>query len=102
MIGFWDAVASAGPYAKNLHLAPDRKPHQHLITQFLQAGCSSWCPTNSVKALKVIRKTGRINQICMSAGCMNTVKKQQGENNTVLSSGQESCTRQRLLVADSS
>jgi len=25
---------------------------QHLITQFLQAGCSSWRPTNSVKAPK--------------------------------------------------
>ena len=24
MTGFWDAVASAGPYANNLHLAPDR------------------------------------------------------------------------------
>jgi len=23
MMGFWDAVASAGPYANNLHLAPD-------------------------------------------------------------------------------
>jgi len=23
-VGFWDAVASAGPYANNLHLAPDR------------------------------------------------------------------------------
>jgi len=33
MMGFGDAVASAGPYAKNLHLAPDRQPHQHLITQ---------------------------------------------------------------------
>ena len=42
---FGDAVASAGPYANNLHLAADRLPHQHLITQFLQAGCSSWCPT---------------------------------------------------------
>jgi len=36
MMGFWDAVASAGPYANNLHLAPDRQPHQHLITHFLQ------------------------------------------------------------------
>jgi len=45
-------VASAGPYANNLHLAPDRQPHQHLITQFLQAGCFSWRPTSSVKALK--------------------------------------------------
>jgi len=24
MTGFWDAMASAGPYANNLHLAPDR------------------------------------------------------------------------------
>jgi len=28
------AVASAGPYANNLQLAPDRQPHQHLITHF--------------------------------------------------------------------
>jgi len=33
MMGFWDAVASAGLYANNLHLAPDRQPHQHLIGQ---------------------------------------------------------------------
>ena len=33
-MGFGEAVASAGPYANNLHLAPDRLPHQHLITQF--------------------------------------------------------------------
>ena len=48
----WDAVASAGPHASNLHLAPDRQPHQHLITKFLQTGCSSCRPANSVKALK--------------------------------------------------
>jgi len=30
------------------------KPRQHLNTQFLQARCSSWCPTNSVEALKAI------------------------------------------------
>ena len=45
------AVASAGPYA-SLHLAPDRQPHQHPTTLFLQAGCPSCRPTNSVKALK--------------------------------------------------
>jgi len=39
---------------RNLHLAPDRQPHQHLITQFLKAGCSSWRPTNSVKAVKAV------------------------------------------------
>jgi len=48
MMGFWDTVASAGPYANNLHLTP----HQHLITQFLQARWSSRQPINSVKALK--------------------------------------------------
>ena len=49
----WVAVASAGPYA-SLHLAPDRQPHQRPTTQFLQAGCPSCRPTNSVKALKAI------------------------------------------------
>ena len=32
-------------------------PRQHLITQFLQARCSSWHPTNSVKALKAEKLT---------------------------------------------
>jgi len=54
-MGFWNAVASAGPYANSLYLTPDRWPRQHLITQFLQAMCSSWRPTNSVK---VLRHTG--------------------------------------------
>jgi len=39
IMGFWDEMASAGPYANNLHLAPDRQPYQDIITQFLQAGC---------------------------------------------------------------
>jgi len=46
-------VASAGPYA-SLHLTPDRQPPQHPTTQFLQAGCPSCRPINSVKALKLI------------------------------------------------
>jgi len=40
-MGFWDVVASAGPYANNPHLVPERQPHQHLIAQFLEARCSS-------------------------------------------------------------
>ena len=47
----WVAVASAGPYA-SLHLAAERQPRQHPTTRFLQAGCPSCRPTNSVKALK--------------------------------------------------
>ena len=51
-MGLGMAVASAGPHANNLHLAPDRQPHQQLIAQFLQVDFFSWCPTNSVKAQK--------------------------------------------------
>ena len=34
-MGFWDIVASAGPYANNLHLAPDittPEPHHSIFT----------------------------------------------------------------------
>jgi len=34
------ALASAGPYANNLHLTPDRHPQQHLITQQLSTNIS--------------------------------------------------------------
>ena len=46
-MGFWDAVASAGPYANNLHLATDNHT---------RVGCSSWHLTNSVKAMEVIKE----------------------------------------------
>jgi len=46
------AVASAGPYA-SLHLVPDRDNHASTPTlSFLQAGCTSRHPTNSINALK--------------------------------------------------
>ena len=32
--GFGVAVASAGPYANDLHLVPDRELHQPLVTIF--------------------------------------------------------------------
>ena len=35
-----------------------RQPHQHLSTEFLQAGCSSWHPANSVRALKTLSTEG--------------------------------------------
>jgi len=53
-IGFWEAMASAGPYANNLHLTPECRqiqttptPHHSIFT-----GRPSCRPTNSVKALK--------------------------------------------------
>jgi len=45
------AVASAGPYANRLHLAPDGQPCQYLNIQFLQAGYPSSHPTSHVKPL---------------------------------------------------
>jgi len=62
------AVASAGPYA-SLHLAPHRQPHQHPITQFLQAGCPSCRPTNSVKALKASLEQEKRTKTVVLADC---------------------------------
>ena len=45
-----ETVASAGPYA-SLHLTPDNHASTPPLS-FLQAGCPSCRPTNSVKALK--------------------------------------------------
>ena len=48
----------------SLHLAPDRQPHQTStppLLCFLQAGCPSCRPTNSVKALKAITVTNNVN-----------------------------------------
>jgi len=42
---FRDAVASAGLYANNLHLIPDRQPDQHLVIQMLFL-----TPDHSIKA----------------------------------------------------
>jgi len=47
------AVASAGLYA-SLHLIPDNHTNIPPLS-FLQAGCPSCRPTNSVKALKEYR-----------------------------------------------
>ena len=41
-MGFWDAVASAGPYANN----PDRQPHQHLSHHSMFTGRMSFLTSN--------------------------------------------------------
>ena len=43
-----------------MHLAPDRQPCQQPITQFLQAWCHSYRPTNSIKALKTTQTDTKI------------------------------------------
>ena len=54
-------VASSGPYA-SLHLAPDNHASTPPLS-FLQAGCPSCCPTNSVKALKAVQPEQIINTL---------------------------------------
>ena len=51
MMGFGDAVASAGPPANNLYSRQTVNPTNTSL-KFLQAECSSWRTTNSVRALK--------------------------------------------------
>jgi len=53
---WWDgvAVASAELYASYLHFAPEDNHASTSSVRFLRAGCPSWHPTNSVKALKAI------------------------------------------------
>jgi len=46
------AVASAGPYANHLHLLQTDNHASTSSLSFLQAGCPSCCPTNSIKELK--------------------------------------------------
>ena len=45
-------VASVEPYASYLHFAPEDNHASASSVRFLWAGCPSWHPTNSVKALK--------------------------------------------------
>jgi len=52
-MGFWHGSGISWTLYKQ-SASRSRLPHQHLMTQFLQAGCSYWRPTNSVKALKAI------------------------------------------------
>jgi len=61
------AVASAGPYA-SLQLAPDRYHASTPPLSFLQAGCPSCRPTNSVKALKAQKTATKMKQKFHSPG----------------------------------
>ena len=55
-------------------LAPDRLPRQHPTTQFLQAGCPSCRPTNSVKALTrvVLAKRPLNGCVCVCVKLLQT------------------------------
>jgi len=56
-------VASARPQANNLHLAPEDNHASTPLLSFLQAGCPSCHPTNSVKALKAILQQQKHSKI---------------------------------------
>ena len=47
---FWNGSGISWTICKQ-SVSHSRHVHQHLISQYLQAGCSSWRPTNNVKAL---------------------------------------------------
>ena len=57
------AVVSAEPYASYLHFAPEDKHDSTSSVRYLRAGCPSWHPTNSVKALKAVEAEdyGKVN-----------------------------------------
>ena len=60
MIGFWDGSGISWTICKQS--APRSNTHHSV---FLQAGCSSWCPTNSFKALKAHTYTHtRLTALC--------------------------------------
>ena len=75
----WVAVASAGPYA-SLYLAPVRQPHQHPTALFLQAGCPSCHPTNSIKALScrnnILFACELLSFVHCSVGCRWKIQRQ--------------------------
>jgi len=48
------AVASAGPYANHLHFAPDRQPHQHLITQFFMGRMLLLMPNQQLQSTEEV------------------------------------------------
>ena len=55
-MGFGDAVASAGPYANNLHLAANRYPHQHLMTLILAGRVLFLTPNKQRQSTKGINQ----------------------------------------------
>jgi len=62
---YWVAMASAGPYV-SLYLIQDNHANIPPLS-FLQAGCPSCCPTNSVKALTF--KSANYRAVHYSAKC---------------------------------
>jgi len=75
-------MASDGPHANNLHLTPDQKPHQHLITQLFTGRMLFLHPTNSVKALKDYLRQFKSTDLCMTfafSALMLLVGRQEGQ-----------------------
>jgi len=50
------AVALAGPYA-NLHIAPDKQPHQHPTTQFFTGRMPFLPPNQQRQSTEGVNKT---------------------------------------------
>jgi len=67
-MGFWDAVASAGPHASNLHLAPDNDTYTSSLNFYRPDAVSDAQPTVSKHWRQEVTKnksekiTSKINQ----------------------------------------
>jgi len=55
------AVASARPYANHLHLALDRQPYQHLITQFFTGWMLFLMPSQQYESTEGSQSTEATN-----------------------------------------
>jgi len=68
MMGFWDAVASGGPSANNLHLAPDSWliTTPYLIAQLFTGQMLFLMPNERVKALN---GEGTRHRVCLVINC---------------------------------
>ena len=64
------AVASAGPYANNLHLAPDRQPHQHPSLNFYRQDALPDAQQTVSKHLKTLIMAYVSHTHLLSQGCL--------------------------------
>ena len=81
------AVASAGPYASLSLLQTDNHANTH-HSVFLQAGCPSCHPTNSIKALKAHTHTHPFNSPL--SGTTHVKRYQKGKTNLDFSEARDS------------
>ena len=94
MMRCWNAVASAEPYANNRHLAPDKWPHQHLITQFFTSRVLFLTPNQQCQSTEGWMQTeGKVNNIMSPCPPDGWMEAQKQYNSTTMTTGlHQSCS----------